>query len=79
MREIPTDIELSDLRFAARGYDPAFVQQDANVQVPLERLFEFERNRIIGQVAPAFWSFCGFIPDAEAFRRTDRSAAARIA
>jgi D-proline reductase (dithiol) PrdB len=67
IREIPTDIELSDLRFAARGYDPEFVQQDANVQVPLERLNEFEINRIIGQVAPAFWSFCGFIPDAARF------------
>jgi len=67
LREIPSDIHLSDLRFAARGYDPTFVQQDANVQVPLERLMEFERNRIIGQLAPAFWSFCGFIPDAARF------------
>lgn len=67
IREIPTDITLSDLRFAARGYDPESVQRDANVQVPLERLREFELNRIIGQVAPAFWSFCGFIPDAARF------------
>ena len=67
VREIPTDIELGDLRFAARGYDPAFVQQDANVQVPLERLNEFALNRVIGQVAPAFWSFCVFIPDAPRF------------
>lgn len=64
MREIPSDIELSDLRFSARGYDAAFVQQDANVQVPLARLFEFERNRIIGQLNSVFWSFCGYIPDA---------------
>lgn len=67
VREIPTDISLSDLRFAARGYDPAFVQQDGNVQVPLERLREFELNRIIGKVASAFWSFAGFIPDAARF------------
>jgi D-proline reductase (dithiol) PrdB len=67
VREIPTDIALSDLRFAARGYDPTFVQQDANVQVPLERLNEFQLNRVIGQVAPAFWSFSGFIPDAARF------------
>ncbi len=63
-REIPSEIELRDLRFSARGYDPAFVQQDPNVQVPLARLFEFELNRIIGQVNSVFWSFCGFIPDA---------------
>ena len=67
LREIPTDIDSRDLRFSARGYDPAFVQQDANVQVPLERLREFVSNRIIGQVAPAFWSFCGFMPDAGRF------------
>ena len=67
LREIPSEIELRDLRFAARGYDPQFVRQDANVQVPLARLREFVINRIIGQVAPAFWSFCGFIPNAAGF------------
>ena len=67
LRELPTDIELRDLRFAARGYDPGFTQRDANVQVPLERLREFESNRVIGQIAPVFWSFCGFIPNAARF------------
>lgn len=63
-REIPTEIDPSDLRFSARGYDPAFIQQDVNVQIPLARLFEFEANSVIGQLNSAFWSFCGFIPDA---------------
>ena len=63
-REIPSEIEPGDLRFSARGYDPAFVGQDVNVQVPLTRLSEFEANRIIGQLNSTFWSFCGFIPDA---------------
>ncbi len=63
-REIPTEIEPGNLRFSARGYDPTFVQQDVNVQIPLARLFEFEANRVIGQLNSAFWSFCGFIPDA---------------
>jgi D-proline reductase (dithiol) PrdB len=63
-REIPADIDPSDLVFSARGYDPASVQQDVNVQVPLARLLEFESNRVIGQLNSAFWSFCGFIPDA---------------
>jgi hypothetical protein len=66
-REIPSQIDLHDLRFAARGYDPRFVQQDANVQVPLRRLFEFEINRIIGQLNSVFWSFSGFLPDAGRF------------
>ncbi len=63
-REIPTEIDPADLVFAARGYDPALVKQDSNVQLPLARLSEFESNRVIGQLNSAFWSFSGFIPDA---------------
>lgn len=63
-REIPIEVEAHDLRVAARGYDPAAVQEDINAQVPIERLLEFEQNGIIGQLNPVFWSFCGFIPDA---------------
>src|SRR5579883_1662657 len=63
-REIPTQIEAQDLKFAARGYDPKAVEEDMNAQVPLARLFEFEANSIIGQLNPVFWSFCGYIPDA---------------
>src|ERR1041385_3512389 len=66
-REIPTEIGARDLKFAARGYDEKFVQQDMNVELPLERLFEYESNRVIGQLNSAFWSFCGFIPDAASF------------
>jgi D-proline reductase (dithiol) PrdB len=63
-REIPLEVEESDLRFAARGYDPVAVQQDVNSELPVTRLLEFERNGIIGQLNPVYWSFCGFIPDA---------------
>jgi hypothetical protein len=63
-REIPSQIEPEDLRFAARGYDPTAVQSDSNSLLPLGRLFEFESNGIIGQVNSVFWSFSGFIPDA---------------
>jgi len=66
-REIPTDIGAHDLRFAARGYDQSFVQQDLNVQIPLARLLEYEANRVIGQLNSVFWSFCGFIPDGATF------------
>jgi D-proline reductase (dithiol) PrdB len=63
-REIPTEVGAGDLSFAARGYDQARVQQDINVQIPLARLHEYEANRVIGQLNSAFWSLCGFIPDA---------------
>lgn len=66
-REIPTEIDEEDLVYAARGYDPAAVREDWNAQVPLDRLSEFTANGIIGRVAPVFWSFCGFIPDAARF------------
>jgi hypothetical protein len=63
-REIPSQIEADDLRFVARAYDPEAVESDRNSLLPLERLFEFESNGIIGQLNPVFWSLCGFIPDA---------------
>ena len=63
-REIPIEVEASDLKFASRGYDPTAVQNDINSAVPVERLLEFESNGIIGQLNPVFWSLCGFIPDA---------------
>lgn len=63
-REIPVEIEAEDLRYNARGYDPEAVNEDMNSLIPIERLFEFESNGIIGQLNPVFWSFCGFIPDA---------------
>ena len=63
-REIPIEVEQSDLRFAARGYDPGAVREDMNAQVPVARLLEFEQNGVIGQLNPVFWSFCGFIRDA---------------
>jgi len=66
-REIPSSIEPDDLRFAARGYDPAAVHSDINSLLPLWRLLEFESNGIIGRLNSVFWSFSGFIPDAARF------------
>jgi len=63
-REIPIEVEESDLKFAVRGYDPAAVQKDANSELPVTRLLEFEKNGIIGQLNPVFWSLSGYIPDA---------------
>ena len=63
-REIPVEIGPDDLKFAARGYNPAAVLADLNTQLPLQRLTEFAANRIIGQLNPVFWSLSGFIPNA---------------
>ena len=65
-REIPIEVEPVDLRFAARGYEADAVTQDVNSQLPVERLLEFERNGIIGQLNGVFWSFSGYLPSATA-------------
>jgi len=67
MREIPTEIDAEDLLYSARGYDATAVRRDMNTQIPLTRLAEFSANGIIGSLAPVFFSFCGFIPDAATF------------
>jgi D-proline reductase (dithiol) PrdB len=63
-REIPIEVEPADLRFSVRGYEGAAIHQDLNAQIPIDRLLEFEKNGIIGQLNPVFWSFSGYIPDA---------------
>jgi D-proline reductase (dithiol) PrdB len=65
-REIPIEVEASDFRFVANGYDPKSIEQDVNSQIPVKRLLEFEGNGIIGQLNPVFWSFTGAIADASA-------------
>jgi D-proline reductase (dithiol) PrdB len=69
-REIPVEVSPSDLKWTARGYDPAAVAEDMNAQVPIDRLKEFEGNGIIGRLNPVFWSLCGFIPNAARFAAT---------
>ncbi len=69
-REIPIEVEAEDLRWAGRGYDPSAVREDMNAQVPVDRLYEFEGNGIIGRLNPVYWSLCGFIPNAARFAST---------
>jgi len=64
-REIPIEVEASDLKFAARGYDPAAVEQDMNAQIPVQRLLEYQANGVIGSLNPIWFSFCGHIPNAK--------------
>jgi D-proline reductase (dithiol) PrdB len=70
VKEIPIEVEGSDLRFTARGYNLAAVEQDVNSQLPVERLLEFENNGIIGQLNGVFWSFSGYLTDAGSVTET---------
>ncbi len=63
-REIPIQVQAEDILFTSRGYDPSFVQEDINSQIPIARLLEFSENRVIGELNSAWWSLCGFIPNA---------------
>ncbi|MGI9036316.1 MAG: glycine/sarcosine/betaine reductase selenoprotein B family protein [Pyrinomonadaceae bacterium] len=63
-REIPIEVEAVDLQYAARGYDATAVRLDRNVQIPIDRLLEYEANGVIGNLNNVWWSFNGFIPNA---------------
>jgi len=63
-KEIPIEVEAEDLRYAARGYDTTAVLQDRNVQIPIERLLEYEANGVIGKLNNVWWSLNGWIPNA---------------
>lgn len=63
-REIPVEVEAEDLRYAAKGYDPAAVLEDRNAQIPIDRLMEFEDNAVIGRLNRVWWSLSSHIPNA---------------
>ncbi|HXF42886.1 MAG TPA: hypothetical protein VNK26_04030 [Pyrinomonadaceae bacterium] len=63
-REIPSEVEPEDLKYAAKGFDPSFVQRDRNCQIPIERLEEYSANAVIGSLNEVWWSLSPFIPDA---------------
>ena len=63
-REIPVEVEAGDLRYSAKGYDPAAVLEDRNCQIPVERLLEYQSNGVIGQLNTAWFSISSHIPNA---------------
>lgn len=63
-KEIPIEVEAEDLKFAAKGYDPAAVREDMNVQIPVERLLEYEDNAVIGRLNQVWWSLSSYVPNA---------------
>lgn len=63
-REIPIEISAEDLKYAAKGYDPAAVQEDRNAQIPIDRLLEYQANAVIGNLNNVWWSMSSYIPNA---------------
>jgi len=64
IREIPVEVEAADLRYAAKGYDPAAVLSDRNAQVPVDRLLEYQANAVIGRLNECWFSLSSYIPNA---------------
>ncbi|MEP6944382.1 MAG: hypothetical protein ABJA02_00575 [Acidobacteriota bacterium] len=63
-REIPVEVEESDLRYVAKGYNTSDVLQDRNSQIPVDRLTEYQENAVIGGLSGVWWSVSSFIPNA---------------
>ena len=63
-REIPIEVAAEDLRYAAKGYDPKYVTEDRNAQVPVDRLREYAGNGVIGALNNVWWSVSPWIPNA---------------
>ena len=63
-REIPIEVEAEDLLYAGRGYDMTAVREDRNAQIPVDRLFEYQANGVIGKLNNVWWSLNGWIPNA---------------
>ena len=64
-REIPIEVEASDLLYAGRGYDMTAVREDRNAQIPVDRLFEYQENGVIGRLNNVWWRLNGWIPNAQ--------------
>lgn len=64
-REIPIEVEAEDLLYAGRGYDMTAVRADRNAQIPVDRLFEYQENGVIGKLNNVWWSLNGWIPNAQ--------------
>lgn len=64
-REIPIEVGAEDIRYAAKGYDTTAVTKDRNVQVPIDRLLEYEANAVIGRLNSVWWSINSWVPNAE--------------
>lgn len=64
-REIPIEVGAEDIRYAAKGYDTTAVTEDRNVQVPIDRLLEYEANAVIGSLNAVWWSISSWVPNAE--------------
>jgi len=59
-REIPRTATENDIEVRHLHINTAYIKQDINVMLPLKRFQEFEKEGIIGKLAPTCYSYYGF-------------------
>ncbi len=69
-RRVPSDSKPEDLEIHQLKYPTSGAKRDLNVIFPIERLRELEEEKIIGKLAPNFFSFIGYNMDAERLEQT---------
>jgi len=69
-RRVPSDSKPADLEIHQLKYPTVGAERDLNVIFPIERLQELAAEKIIGELAPNFFSFIGYNMDAERLEQT---------
>jgi D-proline reductase (dithiol) PrdB len=69
-RRVPSDSTPADLEIHQLKYPTVGAKRDLNVIFPIERLQELAEEKIIGELAPDFFSFIGYNMDAGRLERT---------
>ena len=64
-RQIPATAETRDIEVNHLHINTDYIKQDINVILPLKRFNEFEKEGIIGRLAPNCFSYYGFQPNPE--------------
>lgn len=59
-RRIPRGATEKEIDVNHLHINTAYIKEDVNVILPLERMAEFEEEKIIGRLAPTAYSFYGF-------------------
>jgi hypothetical protein len=65
-RKIPRTATESDIEVSHLHINTSYIKEDINVMLPLARFAEFEKEGIIGRLAPTCYSFYGFQMDTTA-------------
>ncbi len=64
LRPFPFATPLDEIAFAHGHYDPAMIEADPQVALPLRHLEEMAAEGIIGEIAPTVVSYMGYQPTA---------------